>query len=292
MKTEDFKYIKATSLEEVFALQAKYGENAQILAGGQSLIPMINLRMTSPATLIDISGLQDLKGITHQRSPGRVAIGALTTHAQILNSKTVTEHVPLLAQAVPHVAHLAIRNSGTIGGSLALADPAAEYPCVALALNAQVVLKRKGGERRVSAEEFFQGLYKTAIEPGEVLTAVEFLEAAQNQRTFFIELARRKGDYALVGVAINLTLQGSVISSARLAFMALEDRPVLAKQAMKSLVGQSFNSTTPRLSANVSDALRKDISPWGDLQVSGETKSHLAGVILGRALFEMAAQNV
>jgi carbon-monoxide dehydrogenase medium subunit len=290
LKAADFKYTKALSLQEVFNLQAQYGEGAQILAGGQSLIPMMNLRMASPGTLIDITGLAELKGIT--RSSGRVVIGALTTHAEILNSEIVKEFVPLLAQAAPYVAHLAIRYKGTLGGSLALADPAAEYPAVAVALNATIVLKTQVGERRVQAEDFFQGLYKTALEPGEVLTSVEFEEARACELSSFSELARRKGDYALVGVAVHLTLEGSMISSARLAFMAVEDKPVLALQAMRTLCGQPLNSFTPKLSADTHHALLEDISPWGDLQATGDTKSHLAGVILGRALFEMAAQNV
>lgn len=290
MKAPDFNYIKASSLEQVFTLLEQLRDEAQILAGGQSLIPMLNLRMANPKTLIDITGLHDLRDI--RQSADRITIGALTTHSEILSSRVIKQFVPLLAQAAPHVAHMAIRNSGTIGGSMALADPAAEYPAVAMALNAQIVLRGREGERRVSAEDFFQGLYKTAINPDEVLIAVEFPCYTTNQRTNFTELARRKGDYAMVGVAVNLSLQGSTVSSARVVFMAIEDKPVIAQNTMRALINQPLSTFKPQLSHEILQALEKDISPWDDLQVTGSTKTHLAGVILGRSLHELAGQNV
>lgn len=290
MKAPDFNYIKASSLEQVFTLLEQLRDEAQILAGGQSLIPMLNLRMANPKTLIDITGLHDLRDI--RQSADRIIIGALTTHSEILSSRVIKQFVPLLAQAAPHVAHMAIRNSGTIGGSMALADPAAEYPAVAMALNAQIVLRGREGERRVSAEDFFQGLYKTAINPDEVLIAVEFPCYTTNQRTNFTELARRKGDYAMVGVAVNLSLQGSTVSSARVVFMAIEDKPVIAQNTMRALINQPLSTFKPQLSHEILQSLEKDISPWDDLQVTGSTKTHLAGVILGRSLHELAGQNV
>jgi aerobic carbon-monoxide dehydrogenase medium subunit len=290
LKAPDFNYIKASSLEQVFTLLEQLRDEAQILAGGQSLIPMLNLRMANPKTLIDITGLHDLRDI--RQSADRIIIGALTTHSEILSSRVIKQFVPLLAQAAPHVAHMAIRNSGTIGGSMALADPAAEYPAVAMALNAQIVLRGREGERRVSAEDFFQGLYKTAINPDEVLIAVEFPCYTTNQRTNFTELARRKGDYAMVGVAVNLSLQGSTVSSARVVFMAIEDKPVIAQNTMRALINQPLSTFKPQLSHEILQSLEKDISPWDDLQVTGSTKTHLAGVILGRSLHELAGQNV
>jgi aerobic carbon-monoxide dehydrogenase medium subunit len=290
LKAPDFNYIKASSLEQVFTLLEQLRDEAQILAGGQSLIPMLNLRMANPKTLIDITGLHDLRDI--RQSADRIIIGALTTHSEILSSRVIKQFVPLLAQAAPHVAHMAIRNSGTIGGSMALADPAAEYPAVAMALNAQIVLRGREGERRVSAEDFFQGLYKTAINPDEVLIAVEFPCYTTNQRTNFTELARRKGDYAMVGVAVNLSLQGSTVSSARVVFMAIEDKPVIAQNTMRALINQPLSIFKPQLSHEILQSLEKDISPWDDLQVTGSTKTHLAGVILGRSLHELAGQNV
>ena len=236
MKSPDFDYVKAKNLDDVFASLHTYKDSAQILAGGQSLLAMLNLRMANPQILIDISGINNLKGI--EKSGNILRIGALTTHNEILNSDLVRLHVPLLSQAVPYVAHLAIRNKGTIGGSLALGDPAAEYPAVALALNASLVIQNAKGERRVKAQDFFISLYRTAVQPEEVLVAVEFPIAASNQKFVFMELARRMGDYAMVGLALALTMDGKTIRECAISLMAMDDKPILAPSAMKSLTGQ------------------------------------------------------
>jgi carbon-monoxide dehydrogenase medium subunit len=198
-------------------------------------------------------------------------------------------HVPLLAQAVPYVAHLAIRNKGTIGGSLALGDPAAEYPAVALALNATLVIQSSQGERRVKAHDFFISLYRTAVQSEEILVAVEFPVATSNQRFVFLELARRKGDYAMVGLAVALTMDGETIRESALSFMAMDDKPVLAPSAMKALTGQQINSASILLAQNALDA---DLDPLGDLQANATTKKHLARVLLSRALFQAGELHV
>ena len=172
MKAAAFDYTRASSVEQAIDLLREHAPSAQILAGGQSLMAMMNLRLAQPGILIDIGGIQALKSIAVQ---GKVLrIGALVTHHAVMQSDLVAKHVPLLAQAVPHVAHLAIRNVGTIGGSLALADPAAEYPAVALALKATIVAQGPKGERRIAIDDYFQGLYQTALQSDELLVAVEF----------------------------------------------------------------------------------------------------------------------
>jgi carbon-monoxide dehydrogenase medium subunit len=237
--------------------------------------------------LIDISGIDAMKGIEKKGSTLR--IGALTTHNDILNSDLVKLHVPLLAQAVPYVAHLAIRNKGTIGGSLALGDPAAEYPAVALALNATLVIQSSKGERRVKAHDFFISLYRTAVQTEEVLVAVEFPVASANQRFVFLELARRKGDYAMVGLAVALTMDGKTIRDCALSLMAMDDKPVLAPSAMKALTGKQISPDSILLAQT---ALDTDLDPPGDLQANAATKKHLARVLLSRALVQAGESHV
>jgi carbon-monoxide dehydrogenase medium subunit len=279
MKSPDFDYFRANSLQEALTCLQKHGANAQLLAGGQSLLAMLNLRLATPSILIDISRIPGLSSIERQGSVLR--IGALVTHRQLLDSAEVAASVPLLAQAVPYVAHLAIRNAGTIGGSLALADPAAEYPSVALALQATLIASSLRGERRIAAADYFQGLYQTALAEDEILTAVEFPIATPDQRFSFQELARRRGDYAMVGVACAITWTAGRVSDARITFLAMGDGPVLASHAMKALVGTSLDAAAIQASQQ---ALSQDLAPAGDLQATPETKCHLARVLMGRAL--------
>ncbi len=279
MKAAAFDYIKVGTVTEALTLLSERAGSAQILAGGQSLMAMMNLRLAQPELLIDISGIEGLKGIEVRGSVLR--IGALTTHHAILQSDLVTRHAPLLAQAVPHVAHLAIRNVGTIGGSLAIADPAAEYPAVALALNATIVAQGPKGERRIAIGDYFKGLYQTALAADELLIAVEFPLAQPGQKFHFDELSRRRGDYAMVGLGCALTTDGGRIQNARIALLAVGDGPVLATQAMASLAGQTLDDATVQAAQQ---ALARDLSPNGDLQADPATKIHLARVLLGRAL--------
>lgn len=262
MKAPSFAYAKPRALAEAFELLERHGEGARILAGGQSLIPSLNMRLSAPELLVDITGLDVLKGITLK--PGMVRIGALATHTEIGNSSEVKQHVPLLAQAVPHIAHPAIRNRGTLGGSLALADPAAEYPACALALNATLVLLGRKGERRVPASSFFKGLFETDLRPGEILAVAEFPPV---ERSVFLELARRHGDYAIIGLAGVADRSGK-----RLAFLGAGATPVLAKHASNA-----------RTLEEAKEALAQDLDPPADLYHSSSTKLHLARVLLERA---------
>ena len=260
LKAPSFAYARAKSLADAFELIERPG--AKILAGGQSLIPSLNMRLASPELLVDIGGLAPLKGISLER--GGLRIGALATHAEIERSGLVASHAPLLAQAVPHIAHPAIRNRGTLGGSLALADPAAEYPACALALNCTIILQNRKGERRVSASSFFKGLFDTDIRPGEILAAAEFPRV---ERSVFLELTRRHGDYAIVGLAGVADASGK-----RIAFLGVGATPVLASHASKE---KSVDAAER--------ALEKDLNPPADLYHSSATKLHLAKVLLSRA---------
>ena len=256
MKAPAFAYAKPATLAGAFELLAN--PDAKVLAGGQSLIPSLNMRLSSPELLVDITGLPGLSEIKVLND--RVRVGALVTHSRLEQSPEIRKQVPLLAQAVPHVAHAAIRNRGTIGGSLALADPAAEYPACAVALNATLVISGKGGERRVTAEKFFKGLFETDLKAGELLIAVELPIAARSDRSVFLELTRRHGDYAIIGLAAH---------NERFAYLGAGDRPVLF----------SF----PKDLQKAKEALKTGLKPSADLYNSSATKLHLAGVLLERA---------
>jgi carbon-monoxide dehydrogenase medium subunit len=284
VKAPDFAYAKPGSLDEVFDLLDRHGDGARVLAGGQSLLASLNLRLSEPELLVDITGIQGLAGIAV--SGRTLRIGALTTHRQIETSAEIARHLPLLAQAVGNVAHAAIRNLGTFGGSIALADPAAEYPACAVALDATFVLARRGAERRVKAREFFRGLYETALQPGELLTAGEFPLAAADYRSAFLELARRHGDYAIVGLAAHARLAGGRISDARLAFLGAGSTPVLALRAAAALEGRQPDAQTI---AAAQATLADELELPADLYSSRATKLHLARVLLGRALAALAA---
>jgi carbon-monoxide dehydrogenase medium subunit len=279
VKAPSFAYSKPAALAEVFDLLERHGDGAKLLAGGQSLIPSLNMRLSSPSVLVDITGLRDLAGI--KVDGDTVRIGALATHAEIERSPEIARHVPLLAQAVKQVAHVAIRNVGTFGGSIAMADPAAEYPTVCVALDAAFVLASRKGERRVPARQFFKGLYTTDLEPGEVLVAGEFKPIAAGYRSAFLELARRVGDYAIVGIAAHAKVGGGKLTDVRLGFLGAGDRPMLAGNAAAAIDGKAFG---PAVVKAAQDALGKDLSPPADLYHSTATKLHLARVLTGRAL--------
>jgi carbon-monoxide dehydrogenase medium subunit len=262
LKAPSFAYAKPQSLAEAFDLLERPG--AKVLAGGQSLIPTLNMRLSSPELLVDITGLHGLSEIRLDR--GVIRLGALVTHAKIERSPEIAKHAPLLAQAVRHIAHPAIRNRGTLGGSLALADPAAEYPACMVALDASIVVAGKDGERLVRAEDFFKGLFEVDLKPGELVMAAEFHALLKDERSVFLELARRHGDYAIIGIAAHKS------NGTRFVFLGAGATPVYAK-------GASQASTLE----NATRLLEKDLSPPADLYNSSATKLHLAKVLLARA---------
>jgi carbon-monoxide dehydrogenase medium subunit len=236
---------------------------ARVLAGGQSLIPALNMRLAQPELLVDITGLP-FKDITLEQ--GVLRIGALVTHAQIERSELIAKHAPLLAEAVKHVAHAAIRNRGTIGGSIALADPAAEYPACMVALDASIVVAGRDGERLAKAQGFFKGLFEVDLAPGELVAAVEVPAQLKDQRSVFLELARRQGDYAIIGLA---AYRGK---STRFVYCGAGATPILARKASQSSTLEEAKQ-----------GLDQDLDPPADLYTSSATKLHLARVLLERA---------
>ena len=280
MKAPPFAYVRARSLAEAFELLERHGPGAKLLAGGQSLIAALNLRLASPDVLIDISRIRELAGI--RIAEGKVRIGALTTHAEIERSGEIAANAPLLAQAAPHIAHPAIRNVGTLGGSLATADPAAEWPACCVALDAEFVVAAKNGSRHVRARDFFKGVYATDLRPGEILTGIEFPASGPSHASAFLELAMRRGDYAIVGIAAVARKTNGTLRDVNLAYLGAGETPILARTAMA--VAESG-----RPAADVAAALAADLRPWPDLYTSAATKLHLARVLTGRALAALGA---
>ena len=283
MKAPDFDYIKPRSLDEVFALLAEYGDEARLLAGGQTLMATLNMRLSEPALLIDITGIDALRGIALQ--DGMLRIGALATHTQIESAALVAQHAPLLAMAAPHIAHRAIRNLGTLGGSIAYADPAAEWPTCTLALDAVVVCCGADGTRRVPAAEFFLDLYTTALRPGELVLACEFPIAGPGARFHFDELARRHGDYAIAGLALASRVEQGLMRQTRVALMGIAATPVRARRTEALLDGRAAEPGVIAEAANLlAEELSGALAPAADLTNSSATKRHLATVLLRRAL--------
>ncbi len=294
MKVPDFVYARALTFDDAFRLKAQHGADARWLAGGQSLLASLAFRLSEPSALIDISDIQSLQGIT--QSGGVLRIGAGTTHAALGAAELVRTHAPLIADAIPEIAHVAIRNRGTIGGSLAFADPAAELPACCVALDATLVLASASGERRVPARDFFHGVYATALADDELLAAIEVPIRQPGEAHALVEITRRAGDYAMAGLAAAVVTQAgtqastqasTVVKDARLVFFALGDRPVVAVNAAAALVGLPLDETQVDRAAQ---ALTRDLDPPGDLNGAPSTKRHLAQVVLRRALAKLMSE--
>jgi CO/xanthine dehydrogenase FAD-binding subunit len=285
MKLPPFAYEAPATVAEAVGLLAEHGDEASVLAGGQSLIPLLALRLARPAVLIDINGVGELSGVS--AADGWVTIGAATREYVAEESGTVADAVPLLAAALPLIGHEAIRSRGTIGGSLAHADPAAELPAVARALDAEFVVRGPSGERVIPAAEWFEGYLTTSRRPDELLTEVRFPAAKPGTGSSFEEVARRHGDFAMVGLAASLVLSGGVISEARLAFAGVSDVPVRATAAEDLLAGE-------RPSAELFDeAARRatqDLDPPADLHGSSDYRKTVAAAVARRGL-RAAADN-
>lgn len=282
LKAPAFEYAKAASLPEAFEWLERYGDDAKLLAGGQSLMPALNMRLSAPRLLVDINGIDALKGVSV--ADGRVRIGALTRYRELERSREIAEHLPLLHQALPHIAHAAIRNRGTLGGSIAFADPAAEMPACSVALDATFIVASRSGERRIAASEFFRGLYETALGPTEILVAAEFPVLSPGYRSAFQELARRHGDYAIVGLAMHAKVEGEVMSDIRIVYFGVGAAPFTATQAAAALEGRSASDAAI---AEAQAALGRELEPFGDVHHSSAARLHLARVLLGRNVREM-----
>jgi carbon-monoxide dehydrogenase medium subunit len=279
MKAPPFDYTRVTSVDEALALLARHGDDARILAGGQTLMATLNMRLSEPALLVDITGIPGLRGI--ERRGDRLWIGALTTHSEIEASSLISELAPLLCAAVPHIGHRAIRNAGTWGGSLAYADPAAEWPACLLALEGTVTVQGPRGQRRVGARDFFRDLYTTALEPDELLIGADVPVATPADWFGFDELARRRGDYAVVGLAVAARFDRTVAQAVRLGFLGMGATPVRAPRTEALLAGKELSSGTIEIALA---SLKAEIDPLPDLHHDGATKRHLATVLARRLL--------
>ncbi|MGA7788463.1 MAG: xanthine dehydrogenase family protein subunit M [Xanthobacteraceae bacterium] len=281
MKPAPFRYIAARTLEQALALKAEYGDEGRFLAGGQSLMPTLNFRLTQPAALIDINPLADCAGLRGS-GPDKVRLGALTRYRDIERNAMASQQLPLIAEALPHIAHPQIRNRGTIGGNLAHADPASEMPAIVVALGGGMRAQSLRGERWIAAEDFFVGPLSTALDPDEMLVEVELPVAPPRSGACFIEVARRRGDFALIGVACTVQLDdtGGCIQ-ARIGLCNAGDRPMLAKESGTSLVGTRIGTADIEQAA---DLVQRAIDPGGNVHASKEFQRHLAGVLTKRAL--------
>jgi carbon-monoxide dehydrogenase medium subunit len=285
VKPPVFEYTAVRSVDEAVAELAQHGDAAKLLAGGQSLIPILNMRLAAPGRLIDLNRVGELAFVAAR--DGGVAVGAMTRQRTAERHALVATRVPLLADALPWVGHFQIRNRGTVGGSLSHADPAAELPAVAVCLDARLTLRGPRGERVVGADGFFRGPMTTALDPAELLAGVWFPAAAPGSGAAWLELARRHGDYALVGVAAAVTLAGGRVGEARLALSGVGDRPVRARDAEALLAGEPL--TAARL-ADAAEAVRRAIDPGGDIHATAAYRRRVAGVLAGRALTLAAAR--
>ncbi|MFC1664111.1 FAD binding domain-containing protein [Pseudomonadota bacterium] len=281
MKAPSFAYARPESIDKAVALLSQYGDEAKILAGGQSLMATLNMRLSAPELLIDINCIDTLSGINLDGET--LKIGALTRQVDVERSPLVAQHAPLLTLAMPHIAHPAIRNRGTFGGSVAFADPAAELPACVVALDADLVLQGKNGERKIPAKEFFRGLYETALAEDEILVSIEIPVASANTRAAFKELARRHGDYAIIGLAANSQWQNDEMSELRLVFFSAGDQPVVARETAKLLLGAPSEGKIE----SAMDQLVQELDPPEDLSASSTMRLHLAKVLTRRVMKEL-----
>ena len=283
MKPYDFRYENPKNIDEVLDLIADECCDCNIIAGGQSLMPMMNFRLAQPEMLIDINGIQELTGITESGS--EIIIGSMTRYVELEQSAIINAYLPLIAMALPYIAHSAVRNRGTIGGSIALADPAAEMPAIMLALDAEIIAVSKHAERRIPAGDFFLGLFETGLRDDEIIKAIAIQKSTGERRISFHELTRRHGDYALVGLFAT-TMSINPLVDPRIIYFSISDRPVRA-QAVETLLS-GFRAGDHDQLDKVVEAVAK-MEFVGDLHASSQMKCHLAQILLKRAIGELVS---
>lgn len=282
MKPPPFKYVVPTTLTEALSQLAEYGYEAKPLAGGQSLIPTMNFRLAQPAVLVDLNPISELAYI-RPTDNGGVSIGAMTRQREVEQHPLIADRLPLVRETMPHIAHFQIRNRGTFGGNIAHADPASELPAVMLALNARLRLQSATGDRWVAADEFFVDLFATALEPAELLVEIVIPPLPARTGYAFREVARRPGDYAIVGVAATVTLaENGLCQAAKLVYFSVGPKPILAAQATTHLQGQKMTPETIRAAAEI--AATQEIDPHRDIHASASYRRHLANVLAQQAL--------
>ena len=282
MKPGPFDYFAPTTMDEALATLAEYGYDAKVLAGGQSLVPMMNFRLAQPAVIVDINNLQELFYI-RENGDGGVRIGAMARHSQVESNSLVADRAPLIFEAMPHIATVQVRSRGTFGGSIAHADPAAELAAISVALDGSFLLRSQRGERWVPADDFFLGLFTTMLEADELLAEAKFPPLPERTGCALLEVSRRPHDFALVGVAAALTLDSrDRCQRARLVLFSVGDGPMSAHQAVEMLIDEQLTPDSMRAAAET--AAKKDIDPGSDIHASAEYRRHLAEVLSYRAL--------
>jgi len=281
MKPAPFRYVAAPTLEQALQVKAEYGDEARFLAGGQSLVPTMNFRLTQPTVLIDINPLTQLSGVQNYAADG-LRVGALTRFRNLERDPGIARDLPLIHEALPHIAHPQIRNRGTIGGNLAHADPASEMPAIVLALAGKLRVQSVRGERWIAAADFFVGALSTALESDEMLMEVELPIAPPRSGACFLEVSRRRGDFAIIGVACTVELdEDGCCAEARIGLCNAGDTPVFAADAGASLVGRRLAAAEINEAA---DLVQRAIDPGGSIHASKEFQRHIAGVLTARAL--------
>ena len=281
MKPAPFRYVAARTLEQALQVKAEYGDEAHFLAGGQSLVPTMNFRLTQPSVLIDINPLTKLAGM-RTSAPDSVRVGALTRYGKLERDPATARDLPLIHEALPHIAHPQIRNRGTIGGNLAHADPASEMPAIVLALAGKLRAQSVRGERWIAAADFFVGALTTALEPDEMLMEVELPVAKPRSGACFLEVSRRRGDFAIIGVACTVGLdEDERCNIARIGLCNAGETPIFAAAASESLVGRQIGKLEIDEAA---DLVQRAVDPGGSIHASKEFQRHIAGVLTARAL--------
>ena len=282
MKPPAFEYVVPDSVDGALAILEEHGDEAKVLAGGQSLIPAMNYRLVQPTLLVDINGLDELDYIK-SNAEGGLAIGAMTRHRRLERDVLIESSSPLLHETMPYISHPQIRNRSTLGGSLVHADPAAELPVIAIAADASVKVKSSSGERDIPAEDFFLGIFMTDIEPEELLTEVVLPPLPPNTGSAFMEIARRSGDYAMMGVAVLITTdRAGVCSKAKVVYLNAGDGPVVATESAAMLVGEKMGVSI--FDAVAVKAAEGEIEPLGSIHATEEYQRHLAKILTKRAL--------
>ena len=278
MKSPAFSYYEAKDLADAINIK-KTDDDAVILAGGQSLLPTLNMRLSNPSVLIDIGNINELKKIKVEDS--HLIIGAMCSHSQLMNDLTVNEKLPILNKILSQIAHPAIRNKGTHGGSIAYGDPAAELPAFAVLVNAEIILSGPDGERTVSAKDFYKGLFETAIKSDEILTSVKYPINFKDTKLFFDEVTRRHGDYAMAGLVGLIKQKNKINNEINLVFFGTGDKPNEAPKTCEYLLNNEYNYS------DIKDILKTDIDFASDVSSSSDMKAHLSAILVGRMIKEL-----
>ena len=278
MKSPAFSYYEAKDLADAINIK-KTDDDAVILAGGQSLLPTLNMRLSNPSVLIDIGNINELKKIKVEDS--HLIIGAMCSHSQLMNDLVVNEKLPILNKILSQIAHPAIRNKGTHGGSIAYGDPAAELPAFAVLVNAEIILSGPNGERTVSAKDFYKGLFETAINSDEILTSVKYPINFNDTKLFFDEVTRRHGDYAMAGLVGSIKQKNKINNEINLVFFGTGDKPNEAPKTCEYLLNNEFNYS------DIKDILKTDIDFASDVSSSSDMKAHLSAILVGRMIKEL-----